>query len=190
MAVNLESGNFSPPHLTRFDDAIDRESTNPGRQRFEKAVSGHYLPQLFERILPDQPGFDVRAGAGALVEYRDQGTEADESRANRDLSAVIELGLSGGSPRQAGAACGAVAEALLYRSADLVAAALAAVIDLYAAGSQVGILAEGSLFWGDPKYAPRVSTTLAMLLGKDRSARVLRLEDANLIGSAAAALSV
>ena len=43
MAINLESGNFSPPHLTTADDALDRASDNPGAQRFEKAVPGAWL---------------------------------------------------------------------------------------------------------------------------------------------------
>lgn len=161
MAVNLESGNFAPPHLSAWDDTLDRESDNPGRQRFEKAVSGYYLPFLFDLLLPSQTGFDPRLGAGQLVDYRDRGLE--------------------GTP------C-TVAGALLARSADLVAAALAAVIDFYPPVTEkVGILAEGSLIWNDPKYAPRVADTLAQLLGTTERFKLLKTEDANLIGSAAAA---
>jgi hexokinase len=161
MAINLESGNFTPPHLTAYDDLLDSATDNPGKQRLEKAVSGHYLPLLFELILPSQPGFDPRRGSGPLVEYRDKGLEDDPLE---------------------------VAEALLSRSADLVAAGLAAVIDLHPSRSPIGILAEGSLFWGDSKYGPRVSATLATLLGSPDRARIIRLEDANLIGGACAAL--
>ena len=50
MVVNLESGNFRPPHLTEYDDKVDQESINPGYQRFEKAISGRYLPYLFEQV--------------------------------------------------------------------------------------------------------------------------------------------
>ena len=52
MAVNLESGNFHPPFLTPFDDAVDARSDNHGRQRMEKAVSGFYLPQIFAAAMP------------------------------------------------------------------------------------------------------------------------------------------
>lgn len=161
MAINLESGNFSPPHLTPWDEAVDAATDNPGRQRFEKAVSGLYLPYIFARILPGQPGFDPVQGSKTLVDYRDRSLE----------SAPLE-----------------VAAALLARSADLVAAALAAVIDFYEGSEPVGILAEGSLFWSDPKYAPRVKATLSTLLGSSDQARIIRLEDANLIGAACAAL--
>ena len=154
IAVNLESGNFNPPHLTAWDDALDAESSNPGQQRFEKAVSGHYLPLLYARM----SGRDPVANTGALVDLRAQGGELGE-----------------------------LAGALLARSADLVAAGLAAVVDGCSDGP-VGILAEGGLFWGDPAFAPRVKARLGELV-EDREVRILHLEDANLVGAAAAALS-
>ncbi|HEX2736024.1 MAG TPA: hypothetical protein VHM70_30700 [Polyangiaceae bacterium] len=160
MAINLESGNFDPPHLNEFDRALDAASDNAGFQRFEKAVSGFYLPFLFAQALPGVAGFDPNQGTGALVELRSGSGEASE-----------------------------LARAILSRSADLVAASLAGVIALYPVSSEpVGILAEGGLFWNEPEYAPRVSSTLARLLGNDARARVLKTEEANLIGSAVAAL--
>ncbi len=164
MAINLESGNFTPPHLTQWDDDVDSASDNPGYQRFEKAVSGFYLPFVFARALPDQLAFDPHAGTGPLVKLRDEGV--------------------GGLPRE-------VAEALLQRSADLVAASLAAVIECYAPSVEpVGILAEGTFFWGDLKYSPRVQVTLGKLLPEGYRATVLRTDEANLIGSAVAALEL
>jgi hexokinase len=163
MAVNLESGNFDPPHLSEYDRQVDAASDNPGFQRFEKAVSGYYLPFLFERILPGHPGFDPAQGTGALVALRDSGT---------------------GQAQQ-------VAEALLARSADLVAATLVSVIDEYEPnGEPVGILAEGGFFWNDPQYAPRLSQTLTRLLAGRATAHVLQTDEANLVGSAVAALEV
>ena len=152
VAVNLESGNFDPPHLSRWDDELDAESVNPGRQRFEKAVSGHYLPLLFERLT----GTAVPDG-GALVARRGQGSEEAE-----------------------------IAGLLLARSADLVSAGLAAIIGTRPEGP-IGILAEGGLCWGDPAYAPRVRARLKELC-PDRDVELLHLEDANLVGAAAAAL--
>lgn len=49
--VNLESGNFHPPFLTAIDDTVDAISGNPGKQRFEKAVSGMYLGDMHENSL-------------------------------------------------------------------------------------------------------------------------------------------
>ncbi|WP_437567624.1 hypothetical protein [Sorangium sp. So ce542] len=157
MAVNLENGNFNPPHLQPFDAEVDASSENPGAQRFEKAVSGAYLPRLFARLCPEHAPLTSSAD---LVRLRDEGT---------------------GDARR-------VAGDLLQRSADLVAAALAAVADVLESPPGVGILAEGSLFWGDPRYAPRVQETLRGLLGARVEPRIARLEHVNLIGSACAAL--
>jgi hexokinase len=162
MAINLESGNFDPPHLTEWDTACDEASDNPGYQRFEKAVSGFYLPFVFARLMPELTDFDPAAGTGALVQLRQSGPE----RAKQ------------------------VAGLLLQRSADLVAASLAGVLALYDPASvAAGVLAEGGFFWNDPLYAPRVNETLHRLVGPERQARILKTEEANLIGSAVAALS-
>lgn len=160
MAVNLESGNFHPPHLSAWDEAMDRVLDRPGQQRFEKAISGYYLPFLFREVLPEEPGFAPENGSAQLVALRNGG----------------------------GAGAGAAADALLARAADLVAAGLAGVLAASGREGHVGIVAEGSLFWGDPKFRPRVEETLAALLAPGVRCSILRLEDANLVGSAYAAL--
>lgn len=153
MSVNLESGNFCPPHLTAWDDEVDAMD-HPGHQRFEKAVSGYYLPFVYARAAGDE-GFDPTKGSAQLVEMR----------------ATSEL-----------------ADAVLRRSADLVAAGLAAVVDVYGTAGRVGIVAEGSLYWGDPQYDGRVQATLGALLDGKASFEILHLPEANLYGSAYAAL--
>ncbi|AUX24958.1 hexokinase type III [Sorangium cellulosum] len=157
MAINLENGNYNPPHLRPADAELDAASENPGAQRFEKAVSGAYLPRLFARLCPDHAPL---ASAADLVALREQGPDAARK----------------------------VAGELLQRSADLVAAALAAVVDVLEGPAGVGVLAEGSLFWGDPRYAPRVHDTLRALVGARVEPRISRLDHVNLIGSACAAL--
>lgn len=164
MAINLESGNFSPPHLTAWDDALDAASNNPGRQRFEKAASGYYLPYLFQQIVPDVPGFDPAAGSSSLADLRERAPDTE---------------------------AGKVAGLLLDRAADLVAAGLAAVIDVSDQPGDYAILAEGGLFWGIPGFKERVESTLKSLLeGGAKTARIVHLDDANLIGSACAALTM
>lgn len=162
MAINYESGNFSPPHLLEADDAVDAASGNPGQQRFEKAVSGYYLPFVFARLHPDHEGFDPQAGTGPLVELAYEGEPGPPSR---------------------------TARALLERSADLVAAGLAGALATYPeAARHVGILAEGSLFWRATGYADRVQDTLRTLLAGARTFEILHPEEANLVGAACAAL--
>lgn len=95
MAVNLECGNFHPPHLSAFDDELDRRlGDQPGAQRLEKAVSGFYLPTLYNLIVPDHPVEDGRA----LVEraHRD-GPGSATARAlierSADLVAAVVAGV-------------------------------------------------------------------------------------------------
>jgi hexokinase len=162
MAVNLESGNFTPPGLTAYDDQVDAASNDPGPQRFEKAVSGFWLPQVFAAMYPEFKGFDPREGSGGLVRLRDT---SEDPRARE------------------------VADTLLTRSADMVAAGLAAVIDLHEGPEPVTVVAEGSLFWKDPQYEPRVSHTLSKLLDGEKPFSIRHMDDANLMGSAIAALA-
>lgn len=76
MVVNLESGNFHPPHLSEYDDAVDAASNNPGGQRFEKAVSGHYLPFLFNEACPGV--IAPSEGTQKVVEIRSRGGKSAE----------------------------------------------------------------------------------------------------------------
>jgi len=160
MAVNLESGNFSPPYLSSLDEALDRSSNNPGAQRFEKAVSGYYLPFLFREACPDAPGFDPAEGSARLVEFKDR---ADDSR--ECLAATL----------------------ILQRSADLVAAALVAVAQVYESEGPIAICAEGTLILKSPGFQVRVIKTFEQLTG-GQTVRVVSADDVNLVGAACAAL--
>ena len=177
MAVNLESGNFTPPHLTAYDDMLDsaKPDDHPGEQRFEKAVSGAYLPRLFGYVvgretclnLPNSFDFDPEgpdSHPGLIADLRD----------NPGL-------------------IGEAATAVLNRSADLVAAAIAGLILAYEpAQKQVGILAEGTMFWETDGYRERVEKTLACLVKSGTTTKILprpKDVDANFLGAACAALS-
>jgi len=166
MAVNFESGAYDVPGLGLIDAVVDEASLNPGAQRFEKAVSGAYLGRLFTAAAPEL-GIKLDGPVGT--------------------SRVSELAT--GHRRTAAAR---LARALLERSADLVAAALAASHELVGAGGPLYVCAEGTLFWLGPGYAKRVASTLNRLLaGRGPGARgfVSRADNANLVGSAVAALS-
>ncbi len=126
MAVNLENGNFNPPHLAAVRRGARRDLGEPrSAASSRRRCPGPTCPGSSERLFP---GHAPLTSAADLVRLRDEG--AEETRQ--------------------------VAGDLLQRSADLVAAGLAAVTDVLDSPPGVGILAEGSLFWGDPRYAPRV----------------------------------
>jgi hexokinase len=170
LPVNLESGNFTPPGLTAWDDQVDRTSTNPGRQRFEKAVSGVYLPRLMAAICPD----------AAIV--------PEESAAR--LSGWADGSLPCPTSQQR------LAIALLRRSARLTAAALGGFL-LFQNGPgplpKVRIVTEGALILKAPGYKDQVDGTLRRLLPdlglSPGRIELARIPQANLIGSALAALS-
>lgn len=164
MAVNLESGNFHPPHLSRFDDELDEFRQDAGIHRGEKAISGKFLPELYGYILSGRPG--------------SPGPETKE---------LFRLASEGADSPEGG-----LAAAIIGRSADLVAAELAGLIIVLKPKRKVGILAEGSVISRNPGYRKRVAKKLTTLLGGKRkgqsAAELFQLENVNLIGAAIAAL--
>jgi len=173
--VNLESGNFNPPHLTEYDDRVDEKSDNKGSQRFEKAVSGMYIGQILREVFPED-GFDENTDGKALTDI----INAADQHKKKHVK---------------------VAKQIYKRSAKLVAASLAGLIDLLIAHDKsikkVRITAEGSLFWSEVtecrNYNKVVKNTLKQLLSemghKKVKVNIAQIESANMIGSGIAALS-
>lgn len=90
--VNLESGNFHPPCLQDFDDAYDAGTGNPGRQRLEKAVSGYYLPFLYDQIHPGK--IRPEKGSAQLVKLRGSGDPTAAALLTRSAQ-LVAAGLAG-----------------------------------------------------------------------------------------------
>ena len=173
--VNLESGNFNPPHLTKYDEAVDEKSDNKGSQRFEKAVSGMYIGQILREVFPED-GFDETTDGKALTDL----INGSDKHKKKQVK---------------------VAKDIYKRSAKLVAASLAGLVDLLATHDKkikkVRITAEGSLFWsevsGCKDYNKIVKSTLRELIfemgHKKIKVNIANIESANMIGSGIAALS-
>jgi hexokinase len=173
--VNLESGNFVPPHLTAADDVVDKNSDKPGSQRFEKAVSGMYLGEILKAAFPEND-FEAKFDAQKLTTilsypdiYKDQYVET--------------------------------AGIIYERSAQMVAASLAGLIEVLISHDpsvkKVRLTAEGSLFWSCNKRGKSyvellkgaLNTLLAELGHSDVTVDITQMDNANLIGTAIAALS-
>jgi len=174
--VNLESGNFKPPHLTSFDDQVDANSNNKGFQRFEKAISGMYLGRIFRAVFPDD-----------LL-------DADLDAA--DLSRMMN------NPESYKSDYPEVAFQIYERSAKLVAASITGLVlnlnSAYPSVKTVQVLAEGSLFWSKVKtrntsYVDIVNATLSGLLAQlgleQITVQISKIDNANLIGAAMSVLS-
>lgn len=174
--VNLESGNFDPPHLTAYDVDVDVNSDNKGFQRFEKAISGMYLGRIFRAVYPND-GLDVNLDAAGLSKMMN-------------------------NPDQFNAEYVETAFQIYERSAKLVAASIAGLVlnlnSAYPSVKKIQVLAEGSLFWSkvkthNAKYVDIVNATLKELLAEsglgDNEVQLSRIENANLIGAAMSVLS-
>jgi len=174
--VNLESGNFNPPHLTSLDEIVDANSDNRGSQRFEKAISGMYLGRVFHAAFPNDPFDEFLDGAG--------------------LSRIMN------HPEANNPEHVEVAFYIYQRSARLVAASIAGLVlnlnSAYPSLKKIQVLAEGSLFWSkvktnDASYVGMVNTCLKELLIElglgDKEVQISAMENANLIGAAMSVLS-
>lgn len=174
--VNLESGNFNPPHLTAVDDIVDANSDNKGSQRFEKAISGMYVGRVFRAVFPDDGIDENMDGAGLSRMMNNPGDYKMEH---------VE-----------------VAFQIYERSAKLVAASIAGLVlnlhTAYPSLKKIQVLAEGSLFWSHVKahnatYERMVDACLKELLSEsgmgDMKVQISKIENANLIGAAMSVLS-
>ncbi|MDR0558978.1 MAG: hexokinase [Prevotellaceae bacterium] len=173
--INLESGNFMPPHLTEVDNKVDSFSDIKGMQRFEKAVSGMYLGDILKSVFPFdrfEEKFDAQKLTG-IMNYPD----IHRKKYIR------------------------VARWIYQRSAQLVAASLAGLILVLLEHDnsikKICLTAEGSLFWSSDDYEKNyrkiVLDELHNLLEEfghdDVKVHIPKKANANLIGSAVAALS-
>ncbi len=173
--INLESGNYHPLHLTALDDQVDAASSTKDAQRFEKAVSGMYLGRVFTALFPED-GFDENFDAKSLTDLINKPDKNKKKHVR-------------------------AARRIYKRSAKLVAASLAGLVAVMVSHDptikKVCLTAEGSLFWSKVKsckeYNKLVSKFLKVLLEElghgDVKVKVAEIHNANLIGSAVAALS-
>ncbi|MDR0873535.1 MAG: hexokinase [Prevotellaceae bacterium] len=166
--INLESGNFNPPYLTVIDGLVDAVSNNKGSQRFEKAISGGYLGEIFKTVFMNEK-----------IEYDFNGEH---------LSAILE------NPNNYSAEWANAAQAITARSAKLVASSIDGLVQVLvkqdAGIKNIALAADGSLFWKTPGYKDLVEKELKILLPENVTITILPvMEDPNLTGAAIAALS-
>lgn len=175
LPVNLESGNFHPQYLTVIDQKVDAASAIRGAQRFEKAVSGMYLGEILKFVFSCDE-FEEKFDAQKLTHIMNY------SDMYKDKYVCT-------------------ARQIYKRSALLVAASLAGLIQNLLAHNptiaRVQLTAEGSLFWSKDRkgkdYKNLVLDELHVLLSEagysDVRVHITQKDNANLIGSAIAALS-
>jgi hexokinase len=163
--VNLEAGNFSlrPRYLTAYDDEVDKNSDNKGKHRFEKAVSGKYVSELFKMSFEDFDAYSMSKIVANPQKSIEKQVEAVRQIYDRSAK-LVTASLTG------------LVQVLVAQDPSI---------------GKICLLADGSVFWDkNVGYKDTVSKTLKLLLPAGVRVDIAEeMTDPNMIGSAIAALS-
>uniref|UniRef100_A0A8C0H087 hexokinase n=1 Tax=Chelonoidis abingdonii TaxID=106734 RepID=A0A8C0H087_CHEAB len=180
MCINMEWGAFGDngcldAFFTPFDRQVDEASLNPGRQRFEKLISGMYLGEIVRRILLEltDKGCLFRGHPSPKLQTPDifqtkflSSIESD-GLALRQVCAILEeLGLHVSC--EDSVLVREVCQVVARRAAQLCGAAVAAVVEkirenrgLEQLAVTVGV--DGTLYKLHPHFAQQVQETVRQL---------------------------
>uniref|UniRef100_A0A8P4FVV4 Hexokinase-2 n=1 Tax=Dicentrarchus labrax TaxID=13489 RepID=A0A8P4FVV4_DICLA len=200
MCVNTEWGAFGDDGRledirTEFDREIDRGSINPGKQLFEKMVSGMYMGELVRLILVKMARegllFEGRITPELLTKGKIEtkhisAIEKSKEGLSKTREILTRLGVEPSTDD-----CVAVQHVctiVSFRSANLIAAALAGILlrlkenkGVARLRTTVGI--DGSLYKMHPQYARRLHKTVRRLV-PDTDVRFLLSESGSAKGAA------
>ena len=195
MAINLESGGFGKCPRSDFDEMLDATLANPGKQTFEKMISGGYLGGVGLQVLRTAAAEDLLSPAAGTVinTWKDLSTiDMDDFLANPFRA----------GPFRQEAFSSADLEMMLWLCAEVVrrAAVLIAInisTPVLKTGSgknplhPVCITVDGSTFYKTTNLKSLVEENLRRILGRRGvHFEVLKVEEAPLIGAAVAGLTV
>ncbi|XP_044515113.1 hexokinase-1 isoform X2 [Gracilinanus agilis] len=180
MCINTEWGSFGDDGCineirTEFDKEIDRGSINPGKQLFEKMVSGMYMGELVRLIIVKMAKggllFEGRLTPELLTKGKFEtknvsAIEKTKEGLDRAKDILTNLGLEP-SPEDC-VSVQHVCAIVSHRSANLVAAMLAGILfrlkenkNLPRLRTTVGV--DGTLYKFHPQYSRRLQKTLRRL---------------------------
>ncbi|KAI5088099.1 hexokinase-2 [Silurus meridionalis] len=178
MCVNMEWGAFGDDSeldnvSTPFDLAVDENSTNPGKQRFEKMISGMYLGEIVRNVLLDftakgllfRGKLSERLKTRGIFETKFLSQIESDRLALRQVRSILQhLGLTS-STCDDSILVKEVCSVVSQRAAQLCAAALAAVVDkirqnrnLNSLSVTVGV--DGTLYKLHPHFSCILQETL------------------------------
>ncbi|XP_027030735.1 hexokinase-1 [Tachysurus fulvidraco] len=181
MCINTEWGAFGDDGMledirTEFDRDIDRGSLNPGKQLFEKMVSGMYIGELVRLILVKMAKegllFEGRITPELLTKGKIEtkhvsAIEKSKEGLTKAKEVLTRLGVEPSSDD-----CIAVQHVcaiVSFRSANLVAAALGAILIRLKDNKNVPrlrttVAIDGSLYKMHPQYSRRLHKTVRRLV--------------------------
>ncbi|XP_059515313.1 hexokinase-2 isoform X4 [Myotis daubentonii] len=200
MCINMEWGAFGDDGVlddirTEFDQEIDMGSLNPGKQLFEKMISGMYMGELVRLILvkmaKEELLFRGKLSPELLAKGRFETKDVSDIEGEKDgirkaHEVLVRLGIE---PTQEDCvATHRICQIVSTRSASLCAATLAAVLRRIKENkseerlrSTIGV--DGSVYKKHPHFAKRLHKTVRRLV-PDCDVRFLRSEDGSGKGAA------
>ena len=189
MIINIEWGAFDNEKVvlpvTKYDTRLDRHTENPGKQVFEKMISGMYLGEIARLVLVDliHAGElfhgDLPSKLDRMFSFETQymsRIERDHSQDLTDIKALLEDMFDYySSTIQDRLLVKRVCELVGIRSARLAAAAVAAVISKMNRLNGCTVAIDGSVFEHYPHYRNRMSDALREVFGVSSDNIVLEL---------------
>lgn len=194
MLINMESARFDGAPLSAFDKALDENSVDPGLCHYEKMVSGRYQGELVWRALRQGAADGLfSAKLNAFLNGLEGLTmvQADTFTARPYGDSLLAAACDGEDDREA---VYTIIDRIVERSARLVCANLAGILLQTGAGQHIHrpacVVAEGSTFYKGHLFRGKLErlcgSYITGTLGRYMVFR--QVEDANLVGTAAAAL--
>ncbi len=166
--VNLEWGDFNRIEQNIFDQALDRQSLNPGAQRLEKMVSGMYLGELLRLVLLNLIEKGVWLNPEQRCHFQRIHSLSSEhlSRAEAGEDILSSMGIPGTTKEDA-ALLARVSHIIAARAARIAAAAIAAVVTWMDENIEKrhSIAIDGSLFEKYPQFRTNMESMLVELYG-------------------------
>uniref|UniRef100_A0A3Q3GU30 Hexokinase-2 n=1 Tax=Labrus bergylta TaxID=56723 RepID=A0A3Q3GU30_9LABR len=181
MCVNMEWGAFGEKgelddFCTEFDRIVDESSNNPGKQRYEKMISGMYLGEIVRNVLIDYTakGLLFRGKLSKRLETRGIFETKFLSQIERDRLAMRQvrsilqhLGLTS-STCDDSVLVKEVCSVVAHRAAQLCGAGLAAVVDKIRENRNLNQLSvtvgvDGTLYKTHPHFSSIMQETLQEL---------------------------
>ncbi|XP_047071820.1 hexokinase-8-like isoform X2 [Lolium rigidum] len=190
MVINMEWGNFYSCHLpvTEYDQALDKESLNPGEQIYEKLTSGMYLGEIVRRVLLK---LSLQSAIFGEIDHtklkthfhlRTPHISAMHHDETPDLKIVAQkleetLGIAGTSLETREMVV-KIIDIITRRAARLAAAGLTGILKKLGRDGSIDkrrsvIAIDGGMFEHYAKFSKCLATTLSELVGEELSKSVV-----------------
>jgi len=177
---------------TKWDEQIDEQSLNPGKQTFEKMISGMYMGELVRLVLEDmvEEGLifnnlntDLIRQRGSFPTRFLSQIESDAvGHFDRCREVLAELGLVGVTEADL-SALRYISECVSRRAGSMCAAGLTALLKKMDY-KDVVVAVDGSLFRYHPHFRNVMKSRVAQLMGSDYKFDIMMSEDGSGRGAA------